>query len=54
MYSLHIGAENLDGVNWVSFAIENEISEVEVNALVVQPNVLNGADESEGVSCPVS
>jgi len=34
--------------------LKNQIGEIEVNALTVQADVLNGADQCDGVSCPVS
>src|SRR6478672_7322089 len=48
MNPLHVRTKDLDGINRVGLAVENEIGEIEVDALIVEANVLDGANESDG------
>src|SRR5258708_32356581 len=48
MNPLHVRAEQFDGVERIRLAVENQIGEIEVHALIVQPHVLNRADQRDG------
>src|SRR5260370_23000837 len=52
MNPLHVWAKQFDSVNRIRLAVENQIGEVEVNALIVQPYVLNRPDQRAGSLLP--
>src|SRR6266403_5502290 len=49
---LHEGAEEFDSINGIRLAVENQIGEVEVHALIVQTYVLNGSHQGDGSFLP--
>src|SRR6266849_2811520 len=45
---LHVGAEKLDRVDRIRFAVKDQIGEVEVDALIVHSDVLNRPHQGDG------
>ena len=45
MNSLDIGCEDLDGVDRIRLAVEDEVGNIKVDALIVETDVLNRADK---------
>src|SRR2546425_7107690 len=52
MNSLDIGREDLDGVDRIRFAVEDEVGKIKVNALIVEADVLYRANERDGCFLP--
>src|SRR5882757_2117341 len=52
MNPLHEGAEEFDSVNRIRLTVENQIGDVEIDALIVQPYVLNGSHQGDGSFLP--
>src|SRR5882762_9845046 len=47
MNPLDIRPEQFDGIDRICLTIQNQVGKVEINALIVQPHILNGADERD-------
>src|SRR3989441_3913654 len=52
MNSLDIGREDLDGVDRIGLAVEDEVGKIKVDALIVETDVLHGAHERNGRFLP--
>ena len=52
MNPLHVGCEEFNGVNRIRLAIENQIGEIEVDALIVHSDILNGSYQGDGSLLP--
>ena len=47
MDSLHVRAKELNGIDGIGLAVENQVCEIEVDALIVQAHVLNRAHQRD-------
>src|SRR5437899_4974064 len=44
--TLYIRTEQLDRIHWIGLAVQNQIGEVEIDALIISADVLDRADQS--------
>jgi hypothetical protein len=49
---LHVGADEFDSVDRIRLAVEDQIGKVEVDALIVHSDILNGSYQGDGSLLP--